>query len=395
MFFNRQVFSFWMVMSIAISAWASGFGLYEASTKAHALGGAALGRAIDGSANFLNPATLADFTNTVVTTGFVTEHPRARMKVDGRKSTGMDAGPFLLPYFHAVVPLPWDFAFGLGFMPEYGLGSDYTKDWALAANSHDTTVLSATINPNLACRLTDKWSVGGGFRFLYFDFEQHAYPVKGVRYRLKGDNDMEDFGWQIGTSYDLLPNFAVGLVYKSETKVDVVGTSRMKLPAPTNGRAATELDLPQSLTAGFNWDIVENWHLGSTFSWFDWSSVGTLDFHLNTVHKPVILEWEDTYRIVVAPSWDFVKDWTWMWSYGYETDCCGKQDSTMLPPSERHMLATGLAWHATANLEFALSYGLILMEGHSSRCTIDGVRHHYTAHAALSHAAGFSVSYSF
>ena len=167
------------------------------------------------------------------------------------------------------------------------------------------------------------------------------------------------------------------------------------MPYITNGRAATELDLPQSLTAGFNWDVVENWHLGTSVAWTDWSSVGTLDFHLNTVHKPIKLEWEDTYRVVVAPSWDFAKNWTWMWSYGFETDCCGHQDSTMLPPSDRHMLATGLAWHATANLELALSYGLILMNGHASRCTVNDVGHHYTAHAALSHAAGFSVSYAF
>ena len=395
MFFNRQFFILALVLLAVLSARASGFGLYEASTKSHALNGAALGRAVDASANFINPATLTDFTNVVVTTGFVTQHPRARMKVDGHKSTTMDPGAFLLPNFHVAVPLPWEFAFGLGLMPEYGLGSEYTKSWALAPNSHDTTVQSLTLNPNLACRLTDKWSVGGGLRFLFFDFEQHSYPMKGVRQRLKGDNDMEDFGWQVGTSYDLLENFAVGLVYKSETEVNVVGTSRMTMPYITNGRAATELDLPQSLTAGFNWDVVENWHLGTSVAWTDWSSVGTLDFHLNTVHKPIKLEWEDTYRVVVAPSWDFAKNWTWMWSYGFETDCCGHQDSTMLPPSDRHMLATGLAWHATANLELALSYGLILMNGHASRCTVNDVGHHYTAHAALSHAAGFSVSYAF
>ena len=395
MFFNRQFFLFSVAVATALSAWASGFGLYEASAKSHALNGAALGHAVDGSANFINPATLTDFTNIVVTAGFVTQHPRARMKVDGHKSTTMDAGAFLLPDFHLAVPLPWEFAFGLGLMPEYGLGSEYTKSWALAPNSHDTTVESLTLNPNLACRLTDKWSVGGGLRFLFFDFEQHSYPMKGVRQRLQGDNDMEDFGWQVGTSYELFENFAVGLVYKSETEVNVVGTSRMTMPSATNGRAATELDLPQSLTLGFNWDVVENWHLGTSVAWTDWSSVGTLDFHLNTVHKPVKLQWDDTYRIVLAPSWDFTKDWTWMWSYGYETDCCGRQDSTMLPPSERHMLATGLAWHVTANLELAFSYGLILMEGHTSRCTVNDVGHHYTAHAALSHAVGFSVSYAF
>lgn len=384
---------------MASSVFASGFGLYEASSPTYALGGAVIGRAYDASANFFNPATLSDLTNITVTLGFMTEHPRGRMKSDvpNGHTSSMDPGVFFLPHFHLAVPLPWDFTFGLGVMPEYGLGSEYDDNWDLCFNSIDTTVMSFTVNPNLAYRITDKWSAGAGLRFLFFDFEQHSYPAPGVSQRLKGDNDMKDFGWQIGTKYDIFDNLAVGLVYKSKTDVHVRGKSENPSIPAINGPARTELELPQSITFGCNWDITRTWHLGTMVAWTDWSSVGTLDFNLNGVHKPINLKWEDTWRFGIAPSWDFAENWTALASYVFETDCCGDQDSTMLPPSERHMISSGLVWHFTENLDFGLTYGIILMDGEMSDCTntSTGRKYHYSAHRALSHAAGFTVTYRF
>ena len=131
-------------------------------------------------------------------------------------------------------------------MPEYGLGSEYSDSWDLNFNSINTTVMSFTVNPNLAYKVTDKWSVGAGMRFLYFDFEQYSLPVVtpyGHRFknRLKGDNDMKDYGYQVGTKYDLFENFAVGLVYKSMTRVHVKGTSRNHLYSAADPTTAAAL----------------------------------------------------------------------------------------------------------------------------------------------------------
>ena len=108
------------------------------------------------------------------------------------------------------------------------------------------------------------------------------------------------------------------------------------------------------------------------------------------------LNWVDTYRIAVAPSWDFAEDWTWMASYAYETDCTGDQDSTMLPCADRHMITTGLAWRCWAGLELALSYGIIIMDARPSQATdAAGVMRDYCAYRGLSHAVGFTITYRF
>ena len=258
--------------------------------------------------------------------------------------------------------------------------------------------MSFTLNPNVAYKITDAWSVAAGLRWIFFDFEQYSQPMPGKIYnRLWGDNRAADLGWQIGTKYDVFDNFSVGAVYKSKTLVHVEGKSELDGLKNSCVPAETVLEMPDSVTVGFNWDITDTWHLGGAATWTQWSTIGTLDFNLGGQHTPCVLEWEDTYRFALAPSWDFAEDWTWMGSYAYETDCTGDQLSTMLPKAERHMLTTGVAWRGWKGLELALSYGVIIMDGHGGSRALDaeGHVHSYQAYRGLSHAVGFSITYRF
>ena len=376
----------------------SGFGLYEMSAASHALGGAVMGQAVDASANFFNPATLSDLTNVTVTAGVVTEHPRARMKVAGsRGSTAMNSGLFWLPHFQLAVPLPYGLTFGLGAYPEFGLGSEFDRNWELVNSSQQTTVESLTVNPNLSYALTDDFSIAAGFRLLYFDFEQYSEPMPGrVFHRLKGDNRFRDWGWQIGARYRILDGLSVGVLYKSMINVNVDGKSQTDGLVNRWVDAQTDLDMPESVSGGFNWDITDTVHLGGAMTWTRWSSLSVLKFRLGDAVSPCSLNWEDTYRFSLAPSWDFAPGWTWMGSYAYETDCTADQDSTMLPCADRHMLTTGLRWQCWAGLELALSYGVIIMDGRDSQASdATGTLRTYRPERGICHAAGFSVTYRF
>ena len=414
------------VLLASTASFAAGFALYQSSSASTALGGALVGKAYDGSANTINPATLTDFTNIMVTVGFVTEHPRARVKInDGtymHKSKPMDPGFFALPHFQLVVPLPWDLVFGLGYTAEYGLGSEYTHDSLMTWSSQKTTIQGHVINPNLAYKVTDKWSIAAGLRLLYFDFDQYSYPMgyasgyhpllggygEGrLKSHLRGNNGFADFGGRFGTSYKLLDNLSVGATYQTKITTHVKGhayTRESSDPlgrlgsAIKSGNAHANLSIPQAASVGFNWDITPEWHLGGVASWTDWSSLDTIVFHLPTGDNPVKLNWKDTWRFGVAPSWDFAKDWTAMTSYVYDSNPCpSDQQSTMLPRGDRHILGWGLAWHVTENLELGLNYCLVLMNGKSMhlRNAADGRTYHMETHHGLSHAGGGSITYRF
>ena len=421
----------------ALEARASGFSLYEPSAKHHAFGGAVIGRAIDASANFANPATLTDLTNLEVTVGFVTEHPRGTVSVSRNGTrlgeTKMNSGLFWLPHVMLAAPLPADFTFGLGFSAEYGLGTTFDEGWPMRWSCTDTEVQGLVFNPNLAYRLTEDWSVAVGLRWLYFDFEQYKdMTVAGMfpmDYKLKGDNGWKGFGWQIGTKYDILENLSVGIMYKAQIETTIEGraTGRCRsspspyVPASAVSRAFTgdadaDITLPQSVTFGLNYDPVSDWHVGVAFSWTEWSQLDQLVFNLpkmtgigasgpikdDRVASPVVLNWQDTWRASLGVAWDFAEDWTWMISYTYDMDSTSdSQCSAMLPPASRHIAATGFSWKLGWGFEATLSYACIFMHGFDMRMSEDGSVSSAPGEYCLKtqhgfcHAGGFSLTYRF
>ena len=395
-----------MVTTTALGA---GFALYEGSAKGTALGGAVIGKAADASANFYNPATLSDFTNTVVTVGFVTEHPTADTKINSQSGRKMDPGCFMLPHIHLAQPLPYGFTFGLGFAPEFGLGTQYRSDWEMNWNTYKTTVRGLSITPNVSYNITEDWSVSTGFRLMYFDFDQYSYQYTGYgalrgKYHLKGDNSFSDWGWQASTRYKITDTFAVGAVYKSYIDTTVKGHSTMSSAVPAinnaaSGTASADIRLPQSVAIGANWDVLETVHLGTALTWTEWSSMPQLNFHLPTGTKVTKLGWDDVFRIGLGGTWDFHENFSLLASYVYDMDPCSTKKnagSTMLPPGDRHIGTLGLAWHY-GPVDVTLSYGLVMMCSQSVYYTDPGTGKDvkFDTENGISHAVGLSLTYVF
>ena len=450
---NKLCFTAAGVALTGLSAFGAGFALYEGSASGTALGGAVMGKAQDASALFYNPATMSDFTNVVVTAGFVTEHPTADTAINGHHGRKMDPGAFVLPHVYAVVPLPYDFSFGLGFAPEFGLGTHYNPGWEMAWNTRSTFVEGLTLNPNISYRITDKWSVAAGIRLLYFEFDQYSSPQAvsdgnyygSMRNHLKGDNgftgvlyksyiDTKVKGYnhtrvksrnysaaeaQAQAQADAAVRerlTAMGLAgtpywdaYYAQAMQQVsaqanaqahqaVDTSLSSAAAENTGHASAEIRLPQSVTIGGNWDVTDTVHLGSALTWTEWSSMPRINFHLPSGVKTTKLNWHDVYRIGFGGAWDFHENFTLLGSYVYDMDPCSHRrnnGSTMLPPGDRHIGTIGLQWHY-GNLDVTVCYGLVFMMSHDAWFTDSlGNDWKFDTHNGLSQSAGVSISYRF
>lgn len=427
----------------AVSAEAAGFALYGGSAKGMAMGGAVMGNAIDASANYYNPATITDFDNTVWTVGMGTETPFANVaaRTGGHKyTTEMNPGTFLLPHAYVVQPLPYDFSFGLGIAPEYGLGSAYSESWPMNWNTTETTIQGLVVNPNLAYKVTDDWSVAAGFRILYFSFEQRSRPqvpgiainqgmtaqginpypnpmlgpcpptaMYGLKNHIKADNGFSDYGYQVSTRYKILENLSAGVMYRSSIHTRVRGTSTTTagnvpyvgntLAGQNSGRGGANITLPQSVTAGLNWDATETLHFGYAMTWTHWSTMDKIVFNLPGGDKTVKLGWKDTFRFAFGGAWDFAEDWTLMGAYVFDLDPCSKREnygSTMLPPGNRHNGQLGLTYRINKNWELTGTYGLILMKGRSQKFTdVTNREYRFSTSGGRSHQCGLTLSYYF
>jgi long-chain fatty acid transport protein len=459
----KKVYLLVLASGVSSMAFSAGFALYEGSARGNALGGGVMGKAVDASANFYNPATLSDFTNTVVTIGMTTEHPTADTSVNGRSEYKMDPGCFILPHAYVAQPLPYGFTLGLGVAPEYGLGTHYNKNWSMVWDTRETTIEGIAFNPNLSYAVTEDWSVSAGIRLMYFSFDQYSdqmavsdgYNYGTIHDHLKGDNGMTDWGWQLSSRYKITEKLSAGIMYKSFIDCKVKGHNHARVnryddsaigpqvqkgveaalasagvpvgtpmynalyqqyysqaygeavqkahsqvdqgAASANGTASAKVRLPQSLTMGLNYDVMDDLHLGTALTWTQWSCMEGINFNLPGNHdKTVLLKWNDVWRAGFGAAYDLTENFTLMGSYVFDQDPCRKYHGTsMLPPGNRHIMTFGLGY-TWGNLDISTSYGLVFMDGdplYLSDAT--GAYYKLETSKGLSHAVAVTVSYRF
>lgn len=372
------------VFVASAQAFGAGIGLYEMSARAMMSGGHNVGKGVDASAVYYNPAMSSDLTGTWVTVGMTMINPPLDTRVNGEGTHKMNAGWFLDPHAFITQELPWGFTAGLGFYGDYGLGSHYDNNWPLSFNSVETVFKGYCVSPTLSYKVTDKWSVAAGARFEHVIFHQrriyqldrlasyaYGYNYLGtMRTKINANNDF-DVGYLVGTTYDITEDFSVGAVWRSRIRCDIEGnitsegtTKYSKLMAAENTKEVGEmLDLPMSATVGFNWDRalwLERLHLSSSLTWTEWSTFDEIDLGLSEVMN---LGWHNAYRAGFGFEYDLA-DWlTPGMGYVYDWDPTReKRPNTMLPAGDRHNIYFGATFHITDNLDFTLAGGMVLME---------------------------------
>lgn len=411
------------------AAYSAGFGLYEASARGNALGGTLVGSTKDASAVYYNPANMTETTNVSALVGATLVWLYSDISVDGRSERNMNPGLFCIPHLFVTTPV-WgdDLFFGLGAYCENGLGTKYGTDWSLAGDTVETTLMQFTLNPNLAYRLTDWWSVAAGLKMSYITFNNKKRPYHGLPgYDLMSELDGDDIsmGYNFGTTFRLFENqdlgrLSLGVVYRSQIKHNIKGDfdiSGHVGPYPygflgdTHSDASARLTLPQSLTAGLNWDSPnDKWHAGFATTWTQWSSVDTIAFKI-PARKPsasgapfaggassfdLPLEWEDVWRFAFGLEYDVTDDFSLRCGYVYDMDPSSEiRGTTMLPGGDRHIIGLGAGYYIWKSLRLDVGYNLVMMDDGERDITVNGVRHAFGTNNAYSHMLAASLSYTF
>jgi len=421
--------------ALANAAFSAGFGLYEASARGNALGGTLVGSTKDASAVYYNPANMTETTNVSVMVGATMVWLYSDVTVDGRSERNMNPGIFCIPNFFVTTPVWGDLYFGLGFYCENGLGTKYGDRWTLAGDTLETTLEQFTLNPNLAYKLTDWWSVAAGLKMSYITFNNKKRPHHGTSgYGLESELDGDDvsMGYNFGTSFRLLENedvgrLKLGVVYRSQIKhnikgdFDIDGTVPYRTPmgavpvsyaragGETHSDASARLTLPQSLTAGLNWDSPnEKWHVGFATTWTQWSSVDTISFKIparkpggeaSSYDQP--LEWKDVWRFAVGLEYDVTDDLSLRCGYVFDMDpSSDNRGTTMLPSGDRNIVGLGFGYRIWRTLRLDIGYNLVMMDDGERAITLnkgdaDESTHLFGTSSSYSHMLAASLSYTF
>jgi long-chain fatty acid transport protein len=437
----------------ASPVWGSGFALYEGSARGNALGGGLVGRADDPSALFFNPAGITQLPGLQMMAGATAVMPSTDISgtnvYDG-KTTKDDSEfnaafpPHLYASYQALDKL-W---LGLGIFSRFGLLSEFDDEWFGRYNSHHAEVLSSSINPNVAFKLTDDLSVAMGFSAMWFDIkleqkidgtgvflqsgQGRVLEALGVPANINDPRtdaldinqelNADDFGYglNIALHYKPFDWMAAGFSYRSQVRQNLEGDAdftKSALFSSIPGTAALfndtdasgSITLPDMYFAGLAFYPLDRLSLELGVVHTKWSTYDALTIkYENPIIDvpggpgPVIAvvskekNWNDVWRYNFGAEYRAL-DWLDL-RFAYVFDESPVPDDTvdyLVPADDRHLYNFGLGLHFN-ELGLDLSYTYLDIEDRSvsQRQIQDGVLESELENGEA-HLIGLSLSYRF
>jgi long-chain fatty acid transport protein len=260
---------------IAATLNASGTRVGFQDAFATARGNAFVATADDPAAVYYNPAGLTqltgqDFSATAYVVSFGADY-----RAPGGATTSMNRQNQLIPQvYYAWAPKNAAWALGLGFYDPYGLSTDWpsTSGFRTFATKNEETY--STLNPVVAWRISDMFSLGGGLTFnrLNVDLNRGIGLMPGDQFRFKADGT--DIGFNLGLRWQPSEQHAFGLSYQHQTSFDLSGTATASPYAPAESATSTFV-FPEVLIAGYSYRPTPQWNLEADIDWTNWSRLNT------------------------------------------------------------------------------------------------------------------------
>lgn len=367
-------------------AYAAGFMLTEQS--AAGLGRSYAGIGVDGtdiSGVFYNPATMTLHKGSHFQAGFVgIGLDLAYESADGTTENGRYKEQ-AIPHGYLAKQMSDNLWLGLGMTVPFGMGTEFNEGWGGRYRGVEATILTYDVNPNIAWKVNDKFSIGAGVSVQYAKAQlvthmpipvltHEGKKIDDVRARLRADSLA--YGWNVGLMWEPTDNVRVGLSYRSEIEHNAEGDLTIKgnesVKVPMMFEAETTVTAPAWAMLTAAWDINTQYSVYGTFRWTDWSSFdelviespnlsallpGLTGGELDSV-PGITNKWQDTYLFTVGADYRYNDKWTFRTGIGYETSPIDIPQNRMaiIPDADRWWFSVGTNYKYNENVEFDLSF---------------------------------------
>ncbi len=375
---------------VAASAFGSGFQILEqgATNMGSAMAGATANASGDSSSAFWNPSAsffsglevgelIADSTITFVMPTFEFEGEGTDTlgrPVDG--NMGGNGGEIAyVPNFYSVYRFHEDFIFSFSSTSTYGLETEYSDGWVGRYSALKSDLLTIDINPSIAWKVNDWFSVSAGAVVNYL----HAYlsqmtngVIPGVDTKIRFSGDSWAAGATAGFTIKYAENGRFSASWRSELDHGVSGNSRLNTPfGPNISPINCDLTLPQTVNAGIYqrlWGDLERFAVMLDYAWTGWSCFKNLDIRSaetgdNITGGAVNENWKDTSRVAFGVHYYPEFDENMVLRFGTAWDESPVRDAqhrtARIPCADRIWLSGGLGY-VYENLSFNLGYTYII-----------------------------------
>jgi long-chain fatty acid transport protein len=288
-----------------------------------------------------------------------------------------------VPHLYYVRPIGERLRFGFGFNTPFGLGTDYGEEWVGRYHAVETSFVLYNLNPSLAWKVSDEFSVGAGVNLQYIDavfstmidFGSIGF-VSGLplapqqhdgKIEIKGDDWA--LGYNAGVVWQPLESTRLGVSYRSETHADIEGTARFDVPAEaqllTAGGnvfqktgARTSLLMPESWSLNVRHSFTPRLAVLGDATWTRWSKHEKLEIEFDNPLQPPVeqtAEWESGWRTSVGAEYMLSDRLTAR--AGYAVEQTPVPDSTReprVPEADHTWYTAGATWSLSSRTDLDL-----------------------------------------
>lgn len=257
---------------------------------------------------------------------------------------------------------------GLGLTVPYGMGTEFDENWDGKDRGTESMILTFDINPNLAWKVNEKLSVGGGISLQYAKAEL-GMGMGPMQANVKGDSWA--WGWNVGLMFQPVETVRLGLAYRSHIAHNAEGHTDVKGPPNLTSDMKVRIKTPDTVTLSATWEATDALRLSGTARWSKWSNFRTLDvqnldFNPPTLdayaNVPVENNWDDTWFFSVGADYKLNGQWTVRGGVAYDQGPVENQyRMAVIPDTDRVWFSGGASYKYTDNLTF--DFGATYIKG--------------------------------
>ncbi|MFH7026644.1 MAG: OmpP1/FadL family transporter [Heteroscytonema crispum UTEX LB 1556] len=378
-----------------LSALAGGFALQEQSVKS--MGNAFAGSAaagFDASTIFFNPAGLTLLKkNSIVGSGYVI-FPEVNFQNQGSRvvtgaplsgGNGGDAGvDIFVPNLYAAWSVSDRLKLGIGINTPFGLATKYENNWVGRYQAVESKLTTININPTVAAKLGDNFSVGAGVNIQYaeatlsnaIDFGLIGRSVGLPTRPQQADGFVKvtgsdwSVGYNLGMLYEPSQTTRIGLSYRSPITQDIRGNADFTVPESarrltargqfTDTGASAVLNLPDTLSLGVYQELSPRVSVVGDVTWTNWSRFEELRVKFdNPVQADKVQpeNWKDTYRFGIGVNYAVNDALTLRTGVSYDPSPIREEfTNARLPGGDRTLVGIGATYQPSESFNIDIGY---------------------------------------
>jgi len=254
---------------------------------------------------------------------------------------------------------------GLGLTVPYGMGTEYGEGWEGKSRGTESMILTFDINPNLAWKVNEKLSVGGGISLQYAKAEL-GMGMGPMQANVKGDSWA--WGWNVGLMFQPVETVRLGLAYRSHIAHNAEGHTDVKGLLNLTSDMKVRIKTPDTVTLSATWEATDALRLSGTARWSKWSNFRSLNVQnldlAGTKLGTTVVEnnWDDTWFFSVGADYKLNGQWTVRGGVAYDQGPVENQyRMAVIPDTDRVWFSGGASYKYTDNLTF--DFGATYIKG--------------------------------